>query len=205
MLKYMMLTLVFMLMEVRLSKSNKLKFYYGTISSGKSLEILRTYYLNRDSKKIALVKPSVDTRNIGVIYTRFGDQTKECITWNENETLSQILGETKYDMILIDECQFLNDKQLNEINDLYLEFDVDINLYGLLRDYQQNIFRASMVILGMCDSIIEMTSKCHTCGEDAKQSARIENGKVVYEGNLISVGFNYVPLCNYCYLNGVLK
>ena len=90
-----------------------------------------------------------------------------------------------------------------ELNQLSINNDIDIRLYGLLKDYHSKLFHASMLILEVSDVNNEIKSSCHFCGSDAKQNGRLnENGKFSKsdgDGSIeISIS-KFIPLCNKCY------
>lgn len=183
-------------------------FISGTIGCGKSLELHSTYWKNKTiNKTIALIKSVVDTRNGSFIHTRHGNQSLPCGLWKEGDSLIDLLNSLdkdikyfEYDLILIDEAQFLTLNQIKEIEN-YSNYTkgkgrrVEIKLYGLLNDFKGNMFPASKKIFEIKDNFTELQSKCW-CGEDAKQNAKILNNKVITEGDSINIGYGFVPLCN---------
>lgn len=52
----------------------KLIFRYGTMNSGKSLNLLGVNYnYTQNNKNVFILKPAIDTRDIGIIKTRLSD------------------------------------------------------------------------------------------------------------------------------------
>ena len=103
----------------------KILFKYGTMSSGKSLHLLATAHnFQQHSITFLIFKSSIDNRDgEGVIHSRaLGD--RECISVSPNHNLYTIvsdyldscflIGETGLKWILVDECQFLTEEQVEE-------------------------------------------------------------------------------------------
>ena len=58
---------------------SKLYFRYGTVKCGKSLDLIKVIYnYKEDNKDVILIKPSIDTKNFGIIKSRACDTSYEC-------------------------------------------------------------------------------------------------------------------------------
>lgn len=182
-----------------------IKFKYGTTNSGKSAEVLLKWWKNKDFLKVCLLKPSIDSRNGKYIYTRFGDQKVECNMINENDGIYNILQSIddgiparQYDLVIIDEAQFLTNDQLNQIYEISSNVDsITFLLYGLKTDFKGQLFSGTKRIFEIADEISEIGPVKCWCGVNAKQNARIDiDGNIITDGDIISIGYNYIPLCN---------
>ncbi len=181
----------------------KVYFKYGTMGSGKSLDLIRTVYNYRERGKRAFVcKPSLDTR----------DGTDECVIrsrtgalvhgeWFDIKNLApeKMVG---YDIIIIDEAQFINECDISLLNKwTRLEEDYpSIIFYGLKTDFRGNLFSGVSAILAIADSIEETVSIC-SCGKKARQNVRYLNDVPVFKGEVVQVGGNesYGAVCNTCF------
>ncbi len=184
----------------------KLYFKYGTMGGGKTLDCIRTYYNYKERNMTAKVyKPSVDTRS-QFIESRTGDKI-DCEIISPKDSIFEIFkGFTKkeIDVIIIDEAQWLNAVQIQDLKDFAIDIDVPVICYGLLTDFQSHLFEGSKRLIELADRKDEIKSICW-CGKLATQNARIVeidvNGeikrKVVKDGEQFLVGGNesYVPLC----------
>ena len=80
---------------------SKLYFRYGAMNCGKTTSLLQVAYNYEErGMKILLIKPTVDIKNY-------------------------ILN-NKYDAIIIDEAQFLNSKQVDELYFITKEYDIPV-------------------------------------------------------------------------------
>ena len=100
---------------------------------------------------------------------------------------------------MVDESQFLTDKQVREIKRLE---NVELSiLYGLKNNYLGHLFNGTKAILEVADTIREIPSRCSFCKNKATQNGRFNGDKLITEGNEIDIGGNekYKPLCFYCF------
>ena len=189
----------------------KLMYMYGAMNSRKSLDLLATAY-NFEEKNISFIalKSSLDTRDEGVIRSRAGLERK-CTTVtpdvNIYEAIRQynnvlaVQEEAPLKWILVDECQFLTEEQVDQLSDIVDYMDVNVLCYGLRTDFKSHLFPASKRLFEIADSIEEVKSSCE-CGKKALINARFdENGNIITEGSQILVGGNemYKPLCRKCW------
>ncbi len=108
--------------------------------------------------------------------------------------------------VIIDEAQFLTKLQIEDLKRVVVTFNIPIFCYGLRTDFQSNLFEGSKRLFEIADSISEIKSICH-CGNKAIINARINNDKIIYDGEQIELGSNekYIGLCYKCWLDGKLK
>lgn len=118
-------------------KMSKLYFYYGTVCSSKTLNLLAVYKnYELQGRKALLLKPKCDTRS-QTIESRAGIKTEPDIILDNNsviilEILSYInkLGLepdklNKYiEAVIVDECQFLTEKQIKELRMLSIGINI---------------------------------------------------------------------------------
>ena len=103
--------------------------------------------------------------------------------------------------VLVDECQFLTEEQVDQLSDIVDYMGVNVLCYGLSTDFKSHLFPASKRLFEIADSIEEVKSSCE-CGKKALINARFdENGNIITEGSQILVGGNemYKPLCRKCW------
>lgn len=183
---------------------SKIYFKYGTMGSGKSLDLIRTVYnYNEKGKDAYVCKPRVDTRegiDNCIIKSRTGASV-EAKWFDINDVKSDSILE--YDVIIVDEAQFLSKNAIREINDMVRvrEGFPSVIFYGLKTDFRGILFPAVEVILALADSIEENVSLCE-CGKKARQNVRYINGLAVFNGDLVQIGGNesYGAVCNTCFV-----
>lgn len=168
----------------------KLIFNYGTMNSGKSMLLLAKAY-NFDERGIPyrIYKSSIDTRDEGVIHSRpIGD--KPCCTIKPNESFfeKEDWYNTDAKWLLVDEAQFLTEKQVDELAAIADECGINVICYGLRTDFQTHLFPGSKRLFEVADTFDEIKSQC----EDGKKNifnARIDkNGFIVTDGEQVQVG-----------------
>ena len=186
----------------------KLYFKYGTMGSSKTAQALMCKF-NYEQKGflVHIFKPLVDNRKVvngkSVIYSRIG-LTSSCNEFDKNFNFldyknNQIKNIDK-SVIIVDECQFLSKKQVEELKEISQVLPVIC--YGLLTNFKTELFEGSKRLVELAESLQEIKSICR-CGRKATINARISNGKIVLEGEEILIGGDecYEGLCYSCYKN----
>ena len=108
--------------------------------------------------------------------------------------------------VLIDECQFLTEEQVDQLSDVVDFLDVNVMCFGLRTDFQSHLFLGSKRLFELADDIEEIKSTCE-CGERKTSiNARFdENGEIVTEGSQVEIGGNdkYRAICRRCWKNKI--
>ena len=193
----------------------KLYFNYGAMGSRKSLDLLATAY-NFEEKNIPFLtlKPSLDTRDDGVIKSRAGLERKCTLISHDvniydsiyeyNEIMSE-KNDAPLKWILVDECQFLTEEQVDQLSDIVDYMNINVMCYGLRTDFKSHLFSGSKRLFEIADDIQEIKSSC-SCGHKTSINARFNrNGDIITEGTQILVGGDdiYKPLCRKCWKNKI--
>lgn len=193
----------------------KLYFNYGAMGSRKSLDLLATAY-NFEEKNIPFLtlKPSLDTRDEGVIKSRAGLERKCTLISHDvniydsiyeyNEIMSE-KNDAPLKWILVDECQFLTEEQVDQLSDIVDYMNINVMCYGLRTDFKSHLFSGSKRLFEIADDIQEIKSSC-SCGHKTSINARFNrNGDIITEGTQILVGGDdiYKPLCRKCWKNKI--
>ena len=190
----------------------KLIYYYGSMASSKTLRLLSTAY-NFEEKgvQIMVLKPSLDTRDgDNIIRSRAGLERK-CVMvdkdidlYNAVKTYSNILS-TQFEQlkwVIIDECQFLTKKQVDELSDVVDNLDINVMCYGLRTDFRSKLFQGSKRLFEIADTIEEIKSTCECGNRKTSINARFdENGEIITDGNQVMIGGDetYTALCRKCW------
>ena len=121
-------------------------------------------------------------------------------------TINEYLIEKNYDnkfdkilsAILIDEAQFLTEKQVKELSDITVILDIPVICFGLRTDFKGNLFPGSEALFRYANSLEELTTVC-ICGKKALHNARLVNGKYVSDGSQVAIdekdNVTYISLC----------
>lgn len=183
----------------------KLYFKYGTMKSGKTLDLIRTYdSYTVTGRNVLVITPSLDDRyGVGKVKSRLGVEIKSFPF--EVNTLQSILGLPildKFDIILVDEAQFFSAEDITTLRDISINRDIPVIAYGLKTTFQGELFEGSKALLEMAEDISEIKSVCNFCSSKAIMNLRLDNGEPVYTGDVVQLGdSDYVPVCYKHYMN----
>ena len=187
----------------------KLYFKYGAMGSSKTAQALITKYnYEENDMKVWLIKPSADTRDgEQILRSRIGLEAKVEVMSPETDIAARFeekLGE-HYNAVIVDECQFLTEKQIDELRRIVNDHGVPVMCFGLRTDFQTKLFPGSRRLLEVADTIQEIKTMCD-CGAKATVNARIDGmGHIVTEGAQVVLGGNdsYIAMCHKCYIRGI--
>lgn len=185
----------------------KLRFSYGTMGSGKSLELLTTAY-NFEQRNIpfVIIKSSIDTRDGGEIKSRIGEGvSRECILVDQETNIYEFFQKNikskKPDWIFVDEAQFLTEEQVDQISDI-VDFDgINVWCFGLRTDFKTHLFPGSKRLFEIADKILELKSSCECGGKNVVNARLTKDGKLAIGGAQTQVGGDdlYKAICRKCY------
>lgn len=171
----------------------KLYFRYGAMGSSKTANaiMVRYNYLERGGR-VLMLKPRLDTRDGERMVRSRSGLSAPCAYVEELEGMD-VRG---YDCVIVDEAQFLTRAQVLKLVEIVDEAEVPVICYGLRTDFRGELFEGSACLLAWADTIEEIKTVCW-CGKKATCNARVQDGRVVKEGEQILLGGNeaYVSLC----------
>jgi len=180
----------------------KLYFRYGTMNSGKSIEVLRTAHnYEEQGKKVLLFTPAIDDRSgIGIIASRIGMQ-KSAIVVKEDANMYETASEERPNCIILDEAQFLSKHHIDQLVQIVDDLNIPVIAYGLRADFRGELFEGSYRLFALADKIEEIKTVCWHCDRKATMNMRLFNGQPVFDGEQIQIGGNesYLPVCRKCY------
>jgi len=185
----------------------KLVFYYGSMNSSKSAQLIMTLHnFRQQGKKAIAFKSAIDTRDVN-IHSRALNTEIEAIPIRETDvgrmfslaTLKQELNEV--DFIFVDEVQFLSPELVEELSDIVDRLGIDVICYGLLTDFKGNLFAGSQKLVELGDSVREIKNQCYHCKNKANRNMRLLDGVPVFDGEIVQVGAeeSYRSVCRKCY------
>lgn len=186
-----------------------LKYFFGSMSSGKSLQLLvKTHNFDEKNIPILVLKPSVDTREeTSVIRSRLGVE-RQCVLIDKKVNLFNLAIKFRYvKWILIDECQFLTPMQVDQLSRVVDTIGINVLCYGLKTDFKSRLFPGSRRLFEIADTIEEIKSYCE-CGNKAIINARFDsNGKMITDGDQVLIGGDetYRAICRECFFNNLNK
>ena len=188
----------------------KLYFKYGAMKSGKTTDIIKTYYNYKEKgMNVLIMKPGDDKKAGSNIQSRSGAELNADYVVPLNIDVYQLITyhliDNNVDVIIVDEAQFLTSKQVDELSEVVDQFDIPVLCYGLRADAFSNMFPGSQRLFEISDKIEELKAICK-CGKKATFNLRLNkiNGELipVFEGEQVSIDgidAEYDSVCRPCY------
>ncbi len=188
---------------------SKLYFRYGAMNCGKTTNLLQVAHNYEErGMRVLLLKPSVDTKANTKVSSRIGIEREVDHLVLPDENLKGYLSliKDKTECIIVDEAQFLTEKQVDELFVFSKLTSIPVICYGLRADFRSELFPGSKRLFELADNIEELYTICR-CGKKARFNARIVDGKFTLEGSQVAIDgeVNYESLCGKCYLRKVKK
>ena len=183
----------------------KLYFFYGAMNSGKTTRILQcAYNYEEQGMKPIIMKPKIDTKGSEHIVSRIGAKRKVDYLIEEKVNIYDVIVEkyTNVDLIIVDEAQFLTEKQVNQLMDAVIDLDISIMCYGLRTDFMGKSFPGARRLLDIAHELSEVKTICE-CGHKAMFNVRLIDGKVQTEGDSVAIDgegkVTYTVACPRCF------
>lgn len=184
----------------------ELTFYYGAMGCSKTANALMTRFQHIErGRNVWLIKPNTDTRDDirleGNTIRRLVRSRVGIEAWTDVIHLEdKIVPPENTDIIICDEAQFFTPSQIEDLKNISETLNIPVICYGLRTDFQSNLFSGSKRLFELASKIIELDTVCE-CGNKAIISARLVNGTVVTEGNVVDIGGDekYKAMCYSCW------
>ena len=187
----------------------KLYFKYGAMGSSKTAQALITKYnYEENGLKVWLIKPSADTRDgKQILRSRIGLEAEVEVIPPDMDILARF-DETRRgscNVLIVDACQFLTERQIDELRAIVNDRNVPVMCFGLRTDFQTKLIPGSRRLMELADEIQEIKTMCD-CGAKATVNARIDaSGHIITQGAQVVLGGNdsYIAMCHKCYIRGI--
>lgn len=179
----------------------KLHFFYSVMNAGKSTSLLQAGH-NYETKgwNVLYFTSAIDIRDeVGYISSRVGIK-KKAIAITSDSYFSNYVPELESvrakTVFFVDEVQFLDPEQIDELAQIVDTFNIPVLCYGLKNNSNGTLFGPEIIrLLALADQIKELKTVCH-CGAKATQILRYLNGKAVLSSDIVEVGDNeYESVC----------
>ncbi|MCI2957752.1 thymidine kinase [Agromyces atrinae] len=191
----------------------KLYFRYGAMNSGKSTALLQAAFNYEErGHEVLLAKPSVDTKGAEAIVSRLGVERPVDFVFRPDDDAYALFQRHRRERIdattrdvsclLVDEAQFLNDEQVDDLLRVALLENIPVMAYGIRTDFQTVAFPGSRRLLEVAHSLEELKTICR-CGRKAMFNGRLVDGRFVFDGSQVAIdgeSVTYESLCGACYL-----
>ena len=182
----------------------KLYFYYSTMNAGKSTTLLQSSYnYNEKGMDTLIFTPAIDDRaGVGKVASRIGLEAN-AIPFDDEFNFFDYIGRAKQKShgrltcILIDEAQFLNREQVEQLGEVVDVLNLPVLTYGLRSDFRGDAFSGSLYLLTLADELVEIKTICH-CGSKATMNMRVDSqNRKVLDGQQVEIGGNerYIACC----------
>ncbi|HPF83389.1 MAG TPA: thymidine kinase [Bacilli bacterium] len=189
----------------------KLYFRYGAMNCGKSTALLQVAHNYKEKDRtIVLLKPSIDKKGDNCVVSRIGIKREVDYLITPEESIIEVIKDrlNELDCILVDEVQFMKEKQIDDLFLITKHYDIPVICYGLRNDFRTELFEGSKRLFELADEYQEMETIC-SCGKKARFNARMVNGEYTDVGDQVVIDGTasviYEPLCGKCYLEKVKK
>ncbi len=172
----------------------QLYFYYSAMNAGKSTSLLQSAHnYQEQGMDVLLFTAAIDDRyGQGVIKSRIG-LSSDAIVFDAQTDFVSVISENKKPKlacVLVDEAQFLSQKQVDQLALIVDEHDLPVLCYGIRTDFQGELFAGSSRLLAIADKLFELKTVC-ACGRKATMTVRLdENGQAIAAGNQVEIGGN---------------
>ncbi|GAA1346725.1 thymidine kinase [Arthrobacter roseus] len=197
----------------------KLYFRYGAMNSGKSTGLLQAAFNYEErGQRVLIAKPAKDTKSDGDIVSRLGmgrsvdflippDAPVRALyaakaAGDDQDALLKHVEIPPVACLLVDEAQFLEPEQVDDLFRIAVLDNVPVLAYGIRTDFRTRMFPGSLRLMELAHSLEELKTICR-CGRKAIFNARRIGDQVVFDGEQVAIDGQdvmYESLCGSCYL-----
>ncbi|NKX51175.1 thymidine kinase [Arthrobacter deserti] len=198
----------------------KLYFRYGAMNSGKSTGLLQVAYNYEErGQRVLLAKPVLDTKGDSAIVSRLGVTREADFLIRPGESVREHFGKVAAGedpdallehvqvqpvaCLLVDEAQFLEPAQVDDLFRIAVLDEVSVLAYGIRTDFRPQAFPGARRLLEIAHTLEELKTICR-CGRKAVFNTRRVGTDIVFDGEQVAIDGQdiwYESLCGTCYLN----
>ena len=195
----------------------KLYFRYGAMNSGKTTALLQAAFNYEErGQRVLLAKPGIDSKGESAVVSRLGVTREVDFLIGAEEDVrelfraasageSSLLPEVELPPVaclLVDEAQFLSERQVDDLMRIAVLDDVPVLAYGIRTDFQTRAFPGAARLLEIAHTLEELKTICR-CGRKAVFNGRSVGGSFIFSGHQVAIdgeSVAYESLCAACYL-----
>ena len=169
-----------------------LRFSFGTMGSGKSTLALQIHHNLSRRHKRGLLLSQLD-REGARVSSRLGVSV-EAVQVSPVVDLFHLASRfaadhAGIDYLVCDEAQFYTPEQTDQLGLVVDVLNADVYAFGLITDFRGTLFPGTQRLLEIADERVQLQVEARCwCGERATFNARLVNGAIVYEGEVVVVG-----------------
>jgi thymidine kinase len=170
----------------------RLEFFHGPMDCGKSTLALQIDHNHGRQGRSGLLLVRHDRSGSARITSRLGlsEPAIEVPSGTDLRTLVRsywALGR-RVDYLVVDEAQFLDPEQVEQLADLVDGSCVDVYAFGISTDFRGRLFPGAQRLMELADAVtlLQVEVLCW-CGRRGRLNARVVDGRVVREGDTVLV------------------
>ncbi|ABW20120.1 Thymidine kinase [Alkaliphilus oremlandii OhILAs] len=187
---------------IEYSKGGSIEVIVGPMYAGKSEELMRRVNRCRIANlKVLSFKPAIDNRYSTNHITSHSGKQMECIPVSSPEEILGHLENKDFDVLAIDEVQFLGEDIVKICKDA-ADMGKRVICSGLDMDFRGEPFQVVPNLMAIAEYVTKLTAVCMKCKVPATRTQRIVNGKPAkYDDPIIMVGAkeSYEARCRACH------
>ena len=194
----------------------KLYFTHGPMGSQKTARLIAdAYNFEEHGGKVLVTKPAADTKGDDKLVSRMGlSRAADFLTTPEMDVQAEVLRRKaemeRLSAVLVDEAQFLQPGQVDQLFALAVVNAVPVMAYGLRTDFRTSSFPGSRRLLEIAHELRELITMCGHgggCESKAHFNARKVGGLFVAVGDQVAIDgeaeVTYTSLCAPHYIEDV--
>jgi thymidine kinase len=169
-----------------------LRFFHGPMDCGKSTLALQVDHNQSRQGRHGLLVTQGDRSTEPRISSRVG-LSRDALEIDATTDLRLLVRErwaagNRVDYLIVDEAQFLDPGQVDQLAELVDESHVDVYAFGLTTDFRTRLFPGTQRLLEVADDVhrIQVEVLCW-CGLPGLLNARVVDGVMVREGDTVVV------------------
>jgi thymidine kinase len=165
-----------------------LRFSFGTMGSGKSTVALQIHHNLASRDLYGLLLTCLD-REGRQVTSRLGVAAPALDVTPDLDVHALALEQWPIHYLVCDEAQFYTPEQCEQLARVVDELEVEVYAFGLITDFRGRLFEGTRRLLELADERVplQVEARCW-CGSRATHNARVVNGDVVFEGEIVVVG-----------------
>jgi thymidine kinase len=194
----------------------KLYFTHGTMGAQKTTQLLAAAHnFEEHGGSVLITKPAVDTKGERSLVSRIGlHRDADFLTTPDMDVQAEVLCRKeavgRISAVLVDEAQFLQPAQVDQLLALAVLHAIPVMAWGLRTDFRTRGFPGSLRLLEIAHELRESIAMCGHgggCEHRAQFNARMVNGVFVAKGDQVAIdgeaAVTYTALCARHYLEDV--
>lgn len=184
----------------------KLYFRYGVMGAGKTRDLQKNYYsYKEDGKEVVIMKPMIDSKGDDKVIARDNQSNKVDFLIKKEDNIYMIIAEylidNNLDYILVDEAQFLEKNQIEQLSNIVDYLEIPVICYGIRTDFLNRLFEGGAMLFEIADVREEISKTC-ACGRPSICNIRFDkNGIAVFSGEQVAIDgedYTYKSMCRRC-------